>query len=69
LTSENKFIQVDLPKDSLPSHIEERKQKILIVDDNVYNNDANKNMLRKIVKEACSEFEIITGSDGVDIIN
>ena len=46
-----------------------KKEKILIVDDNYYNNEATKNILRKILKEAGSEIEIITGSDGADIIH
>jgi len=46
----------------------ERKDKILIVDDNHYNCESTKNILKKVLKEACSELEIIVGSDGADII-
>ena len=46
-----------------------KKQKILVVDDNYFNCDATKNILKKILKEAGSDIEIITGSDGADIIH
>jgi PleD family two-component response regulator len=45
------------------------KEKILIIDDNHFINEATKNILRKILKEAGSEIEIITVSDGADIIH
>ena len=47
----------------------EKKEKILIVDDNHYNCVSTKNILKKILKEASSEIEIIIGSDGADIIH
>ncbi len=47
----------------------ERRGKILIVDDNHYNCESTKNILKKVLKEACSELEIIVGSDGADIIH
>ncbi len=46
----------------------ERKEKILIVDDNYYNCESTKNILKKILNESSSEIEIIIGSDGADII-
>jgi len=45
----------------------EKKEKILIVDDNYYNSEATKNIIKKILKEVGSYTEIIIGSDGVDI--
>ena len=60
---------VDEPNRNSAMEIKERKEKILIVDDNVYNNESTKNILRKILKEAGSQIEIIIGSDGADIIH
>ncbi len=45
-----------------------RKGKILVVDDSKYILDAMKNLIQKIMKEVKCNLEVITGSDGVDII-
>ena len=47
----------------------EKKEKILIVDDNYYNSEGTKNIINKILKEVGSKIEIIIGSDGADIIH
>ena len=46
-----------------------KKGKILIVDDNYFINEATQNILKKVLKEAGSDMEIIIGSDGSDIIH
>ena len=38
------------------------------MDDSKYISDAMKNLIKKILKEAKCDLEVITGSDGVDII-
>ncbi len=45
------------------------KEKILIIDDNHFINEATKNILSKVLKESGSKIEIIVGSDGADIIH
>ena len=44
------------------------KGKILVVDDSKYILDAMRNLIKNIMSKAKCDLEIITGSDGVDII-
>jgi len=46
-----------------------KKSKILIVDDNSFILEATKVIIKKVLKEAECEMEIISGSDGYDIIH
>jgi PleD family two-component response regulator len=46
-----------------------KKEKILLIDDNHFINEATKNVLSKVLKEASSKIEIIVGSDGADMIH
>ena len=45
-----------------------KKEKILLIDDNHFINEASINVVSKVLKEAGSRMEIIVGSDGADLI-
>jgi CheY-like chemotaxis protein len=45
-----------------------KNEKILLIDDNHFINEATKNIICKVLKEAGSKIEIILGVDGADMI-